>query len=85
MAEVQAVSNRMILPERRVQMVTDSGNQASLGNALCEAYRGFERLGLSSGTAGNVSVRWSSEIGPPVLLNDVEMTVARERYRSYSR
>jgi L-fuculose-phosphate aldolase len=40
-------------------MVTDAGNQALLRNALCEAYRDFERLGLSSGSAGNVSVRWS--------------------------
>jgi L-fuculose-phosphate aldolase len=49
----------MILRERRISMVTDAGNQASLRKALCEAYRDFERLGLSSGSAGNVSVRWS--------------------------
>jgi L-fuculose-phosphate aldolase len=47
----------MILRERG--MITDAGNQASLRNALCEAYRDFERLGLSSGSAGNISVRWS--------------------------
>jgi L-fuculose-phosphate aldolase len=49
----------MILRERGMPMVTDAGNQASLRNALCEAYRDFERLGLSSGSAGNISVRWS--------------------------
>jgi hypothetical protein len=40
-------------------MVTDAGNQVSLLKALCEAYRDFERFGLSSGSAGNVSVRWT--------------------------
>ena len=40
-------------------MVTDAGNQALPRNAFCEAYRDFERLGLSGGSAGNVSVRWS--------------------------
>jgi ribulose-5-phosphate 4-epimerase/fuculose-1-phosphate aldolase len=49
----------MILRERRMSMVTDAGNQALLRKALCEAYRDFERFGLSSGSAGNVSVRWT--------------------------
>jgi L-fuculose-phosphate aldolase len=49
----------MILRERGMPMITDAGNQASLRNGLCDAYRDFERLGLSSGSAGNVSVRWS--------------------------
>jgi L-fuculose-phosphate aldolase len=39
--------------------ITDADDQASLRNGLCEAYRNFERLGLSSGSAGNISVRWS--------------------------
>jgi L-fuculose-phosphate aldolase len=49
----------MILREHRISMITDAGNQTSLRNALYEAYRDFERLGLSSGSAGNVSVRWN--------------------------
>jgi L-fuculose-phosphate aldolase len=39
-------------------MDTDLSSQAPLRLALCEAYRDFERLGLSSGSAGNISVRW---------------------------
>jgi L-fuculose-phosphate aldolase len=40
-------------------MDTDVGDQALLRAELSEAYRDFERLGLSSGSAGNVSVRSS--------------------------
>jgi L-fuculose-phosphate aldolase len=50
----------MVFQERRILIVTNAGDEASLRNALCEAYRDFERLGLSSGSAGNRSVRWRS-------------------------
>ncbi|MDB5511276.1 MAG: fuculose phosphate aldolase [Enterovirga sp.] len=33
---------------------------AALRIELCETYKGLERLGLSSGSAGNVSARWRS-------------------------
>jgi L-fuculose-phosphate aldolase len=49
----------MSLRERGMPVITDASDQASLRTRLCEAYRDFERLGLSSGSAGNVSVRWS--------------------------
>jgi L-fuculose-phosphate aldolase len=49
----------MFLRERGMPVITDASDQASLRTRLCEAYRDFERLGLSSGSAGNVSVRWS--------------------------
>ena len=39
-------------------MSESSNEETDLREALCAAYREFERLGLSSGAAGNVSARW---------------------------
>jgi L-fuculose-phosphate aldolase len=40
-------------------MPKNAQNESSLRQELCETYRELDRLGLSSGSAGNVSARWS--------------------------
>lgn len=53
-------------------MTTSTIGDQSLREAVCEGYRDLERLGLSSGSAGNVSVR----CGAGMLISPTGATAA---------
>lgn len=56
----------------KIGMTEIPRDQNSLREALCTTYRDLERLGLSSGSAGNVSARW----GDGMLVSPAGATAA---------